>query len=135
MRPSAQQTEHAKSTFYLHSEHFGPNFLIFGHPKILYCIVLWAFEVHFDCIFTLISENRCKIRLRKRCCIAKPRRRAKKSTKMPEISDWYPGPRQQVSGPRAWRRDSGGGSSPEIGVTVKKFSFTGYYSGNLPPNF
>ena len=25
--PSAQQTEHAKSTFYLHSEHFGPNFL------------------------------------------------------------------------------------------------------------
>ena len=26
---SAQQTEHAKSTFYLHSEHFGPNFLDF----------------------------------------------------------------------------------------------------------
>jgi hypothetical protein len=52
--PSAQQTEHAKLTFYLHSEHFGPSFLDF---RTLHFTVLLALEGHFDCIFTVKSQN------------------------------------------------------------------------------
>ena len=53
--PYAQRTEHAKSTFYLHSEHFGWIFLDFRTLENIVFKVLLAFEGHFDCIFTVKS--------------------------------------------------------------------------------
>ena len=56
-RPSAQQTEHAKSMFYLLSEHFGPNFSGFSDAQKQYFTILLGLECHFVSIFTVKSKN------------------------------------------------------------------------------
>ena len=55
MPSPAQQAEHAKSTFYLHSVHSGPIFPDFRtlENNVFYSTL--ALEGHFDCIFTVKS--------------------------------------------------------------------------------